>query len=124
MPVQVRTLPAYSDTRNGLVEALGLAETKMSEADASEDPNSPFQQALAASNAALDQLRALAVNALKQIDEAVAGSDLVRDIGRQAASAKREADRIANAAHTIEQIAGVINTISGVVTQIGGLPFL
>lgn len=70
------------------------------------------------------QLRSLAVSMLKEIDEAIAESNLASELTARAQEAKKEADALNRAAHSINDIASVASKITGVVTGIAGLPFL
>jgi hypothetical protein len=121
MPVILKTLPAYRDSRNGLVEAMGAAERVLAVSPFSADPASPYQSANRALAAGAIQLRILAFNALRAIDEEIAAGDLVADLNAQAKAAHDEADDIAETAEQIEKAAAVIDRISGIVTGIAGL---
>lgn len=124
MAIQVKELSVYKASRDGLVQALSLAELAFTDAEFSYDPQSDYRQALAVINAILVQLRALAVTMLKSIDDAVANGTLVADLTRSAQQARREADQIDHAARRIAAIADVVDKITAVVTGIGKLPFL
>jgi hypothetical protein len=121
---QLKTLAVYKDTRDGLVELIGMLEGLFTSLAPSDDPDSSYQRSLAALLAAVDQLRALAVTSLKKIDQDIAQSDLVRDIGVQAKGARKEAGRIAKTAQHIEEASALIGGIADIVTTIGGFPFL
>ena len=124
MAVQVKTLPVYKATRDALVKTLSLAESTFTDADFSYDPSSDYRKALEVINAILLQLRSLAVSMLKEIDEAIAESNLASELTARAQEAKKEADALNRAAHSINDIASVASKITGVVTGIAGLPFL
>jgi hypothetical protein len=124
MTVPVKTLPVYSATRDTLVTSLSLAEAEFTDSDFSYDPASDYRKALEVINAILLQLRSLAVSTLKEIDEAIADSELAEELTVRAEEAKDEAEALNEAAHSIDEIAGVVSKITGVVTGIAGLPFL
>ena len=124
MAVQVKTLPVYKATRDALVNTLSLAESAFTDADFSYDPSSDYRKALEVINAILLQLRSLAVSMLKEIDEAIAESNLASELTARAQEAKKEADALNRAAQSIDDIASVASKITGVVTGIAGLPFL
>jgi len=124
MAIQIKDLPVYKASRDGLVGALSLAERAFTDADFSYDPQSDYRRALSVIDATLLQLRALAVGMLKSIDEAIAKDTLLADLTKSAQKAKREADRLNQAAHNIEKIAGIVGNITDVVAAIGKLPFL
>ena len=124
MATQVKDLPVFKATRDGLVGALSLAEQRFTAADFSYDPTSEYRRAHAVIDATLLQLRALAVEMLKSIDDAIAKGDLVTALTKSAQKAKKEADRVAHAAHQIDAIANVVGKITEVVTGIAKLPFL
>lgn len=124
MAILLKTLPAYRETRNALVEAMGAAERVMAVSPFSADPASPYQQAnQALANGAI-QLRALAFNALQALDEQIAAGDLVASLSARAKAAHEEANDIADTAGTIEKIVGIIDRIAGIVVKISELPFL
>ena len=124
MAIQVKKLPVYSSTRDALVGALSLAERAFTDADFSYDPQSEYRKSLAVIDATLLQLRALAVNTLKEIDDAVAKGDLVSSLTKAARAAKKEADLLNQAAQKIERVAELVTRTTEVVTGIGRLPFL
>lgn len=124
MAIQIKDLPVYKASRDGLVGALSLAERAFTDADFSYDPQSDYRRALSVIDATLLQLRALAVGMLNSIDEAIAKDTLLADLTKSAQKAKREADRLNQAAHNIEKIAGIVGNITDVVAAIGKLPFL
>ena len=124
MTVQVNSLQFWFQTRDAIVENLTMALKAQQDADASTDPDSPFQKAHAAVTQCFADLHALAVSALKQIDVDIGTSGLIAQIGTLAAQAKTEADRIAAVTHTIEDISNAVDLATSVVTKIAALPFL
>ncbi|NJM50898.1 MAG: hypothetical protein HC843_08460 [Sphingomonadales bacterium] len=124
MAVEVKTLGGWLQTRNVLVENLGMNMEFQGNADFSDDPQSDFQKTQAIIDKIFADLQSHAVNGLKLVDENVKDSDLVAQIMEASAEAKKEADRIKNAVKTIEALAGAFDKVSKVVTKIAGLPFL
>ncbi len=124
MSIKVNTLGAWTQVRNTLVQNLQSTLAFLEDEPFSADPASAFQQAEDQADKLLVQLRALAVTGLKQIDEQVAQGTLLADITAAATEAKKEADKLKNAAKTIDGIVRVVDGITSIVTKIGGLPFL
>ncbi|MCJ2189170.1 hypothetical protein [Novosphingobium beihaiensis] len=124
MPIPAEQLQAYKDARDGLVITLSMAEKAFTDADFSYDPTSDYRTALGLINATLLQLRALAVNTLKAIDDAIANSNMVAELNAKADAAKKEAEALTKVAHRIDEIAGILAKVTAVVTGIAGLPFL
>ena len=117
-------MAAWSQARAALVENLSSAMELLQDAEYSDDPQSPYQQAEAQSQRILAELRTLAVTGLKQIDEQIASGGVVADIEAEATQAKHEADLLANATKTVGKITSAVDLASGVVTKIGALPFV
>ena len=124
MAIEVKTLGSWTQTRNVLVENLGMNMEFQDAADYSDDPASDFQTAQANIEKIFADLRGHAVVGLKLVDEAIKDSDLITEIAALSAEAKKEADRIKNAVKTVERLAGALDKVTGVVTKIAGLPFL
>ena len=124
MAIQVKDMPVYKASRDGLVGALSLAELAFTDAEFSYDPQSDYRRALSVIDATLLQLRALAVSMLRSIDDTIAKNDLVAGLTKSAQKAKKEADHLNAAAHKIEEVAEVVGKITEVVTGIGKIPFL
>ena len=117
MTVQIKTLGAWAQTRNTLVENLTMTLAILQEAPFSDDPASVYQQAQARETQVLDALRRHAVLGVKEIDDAIAAGPLVAEIGDLSRAAKREADRIAAITHTIDDVAAAVNMVSAVVEK-------
>jgi hypothetical protein len=124
MATKVKTLTAWVQTRNTLIQNLSSTLELLETASFSTDPGSDFVRGNAEADRIQDQLRQLALAGLKQVDDAIASGTLVKDITTLSKEAKKEADRITNATKTITAIARGIDLAAGVVTKIAGLPFL
>jgi hypothetical protein len=124
MATKVNSLEAWNETRNTLVENLGVTYAFLVDEPTSDDPTSGYRRGKAEVRRILDELERLSIVGLKQIDDQIAASSLIADITGLAREAKQEADRIKNAAKTIAGIAKAVDMIAGVVTKIAGLPFL
>jgi predicted metalloendopeptidase len=123
--IEVKRLGAWTQTRNVLFENLAIAWGYSDELPYSEDPNSEFQK--------IDkQIEELTQKTIKQhaviglniIDEAIADSDLVKDIKAKSQEAKTEADRIKNITKTVENVTASITKVTDVVKKFKDLPFL
>lgn len=121
---QLRALPAYGDTRNAIAEIMGITGRLRMTKPYSSDEASDYQQLSAVLNKSARQLRALAMLSLQELDQQVANSTLVGDLNEAAKDAINEAERIAEAAATVDKIIKVLDEITGLVTKISGLPFL
>ena len=124
MPTKVNSLGAWSQARNTLTQNLTSTLELLETEPASTDPASPYQIAEAKVQQILDDMRRLAVTGLKQIDDEIASGTLVADIADLSKKAKTEADRLRNAAKTIEGITKAVDAVTEVVTAISGLPFI
>ena len=124
MPVQIKTLGAWAQTRNTLVQDLTMSMQILQSAPFSEDPASDFQRATATDNNILEALRRHAVLGINQIDDVIAAGPLVSEINDLSKAAKKEADRIQAIAHTITDVAAVVDKVTGVVTKFAALPFI
>jgi len=124
MATKVKTLGAWIQTRNTLIENLSSTLELLETAPFSDDPNSNFVRGNAQVDRIQDQLRELALAGLKRVDDAIASGDLVKAISDLSKGAKKEADRIKQATKTIEAITRGVDLVAGVVTRIAGLPFL
>ena len=124
MPIKVRALGSWIQTRNVLFENLTMNMDFQDAADYSDDPASDFRQAQANIKRILAKVQSHGVTGLKRVDEAIKGSDLMVEIAALSAEAKKEADRIKNAVKTVERLTGALDMVTGVVTKIAGLPFL
>ena len=124
MAVQLKTLGAWAQTRNTLVQDLTMSMQVLQSAPFSDDPASDFQKATATDTQILEALRRHAVLGIEQIDDAIAAGPLVEQINALSKAAKKEADRIQAIAHTINDIAGAVDKVTGVVTKFAALPFI
>jgi len=124
MPIKVRRLGSWIQTRNVLFENLNMNMDFQDAADYSDDPASDFQQAQANIARILNNAQSHGVTGLKRVDEAIKDSDLMVEIAALSAEAKKESDRIQNAVKTVERLAGALDKVTGVVTRIAGLPFV
>lgn len=124
MPTQIKTLGAWAQTRNTLVQNLMMSMQILQSAPFSEDPASDFQQATATDAAILDALRRHAVLGINQIDDAIAAGPLVGEINDLSKAAKKEADRIAAITHAITDVAAAVDKVAGVVAKFAALPFI
>ena len=124
MPTKVKSLAGWIQARNILIENLSSTFALLETAPFSEDANSDFVRGNAEADRIQEQLRKLAVAGLKRVDDAIASGDLVAEIAALSKEARKEADRLKNAAKTIAGIAKAVDMASGVVTKIAGLPFL
>jgi hypothetical protein len=124
MATQLKTLGAWAQTRNTLVQDLTMSMQILQSAPFSDDPDSVFQKAKATDDRVLDTLRQHAVLGIEQIDDAIAAGPLVGQINALSKAAKKEADRIQAIAHTIDDIAGAVDKVTGVVTKFAALPFV
>lgn len=124
MAIEVKTLGSWAQTRNVLVENLGMNMEFQDAADYSDDPNSDFQKAQANIEKIFADLQSHSVVGLKLVDEAIKDSDLIRSISAASAEAKKEADLIKNAVKTVENLSKALGKVTSVVTKIAGLPFL
>jgi hypothetical protein len=124
MATNLNSFGFWAETRNALVAAVGATSQFLVDEPTSDDPNSGYRLAKAEMKRLLDALERLAILGLKQIDDEIAASNLVKDLDAFSKEAKEEADRLKNAAKTIQEIADVVGKITGVVTKIAGLPFL
>jgi hypothetical protein len=121
MTVSAKTIAPWQQTRNTLNDALALVGEQMEMADYSEAPESDYQKLRQAREVSIDALQAHAVLGLKQVDAAIAGSDLVKRLKSASTEAKKEADRIKNAAKMVNEIAALVNQVTGVVTLFGDI---
>ncbi len=124
MPIKVRALGSWIQTRNVLFENLNMNMDFQDAVDYSDDPASDFQQAQANIARILNNGQSHGVTGLKRVDEAIKDSGLMVEIAALSAEAKKESDRIQNAVKTVERLTGVLDKVTGVVTKIAGLPFL
>lgn len=124
MTTDVNRLDAWSETRNALVDDLGVTYAFLVDEPTSDDPNSGYRRGKAEARRILDAMERHSILGLKQIDDAIAASELVAEITRLAGEANDEAARLKNAAKTIEGITRAVDMATSVVTKIAGLPFL
>ena len=124
MAVQLKTLGAWAQTRNTLVQDLTMSMQVLQSAPFSDDPASDFQKATATDGQILEALRRHAVLGIEQIDDAIAAGPLVEQINALSKAAKKEADRIQAIARTIDDIAGAVDKVTEVVTKFAALPFI
>ena len=123
MATNVDNLDAWSETRNALVGDLGATYTFLVDEPTSDDPNSGYRRGKAETRRILDAMERHSILGLRQIDDQIAASDLVAEITKLAHEANQEAERLKNAAKTIEGIVNAVDMATGVVTKIAGLPF-
>ena len=123
MSIDVSGLVAWEDTRNALVDDLGVTYAFLVDEPTSDDPNSGYRRGKAEARRIIDALDRHSILGLKQIDDEVAGSGLVAEITALAREAREEAARLKNATKTIEGITKAVDMATGVVTKIAGLPF-
>lgn len=121
MTAQIRTIGAWAQTRETLVQDLSMALSVLQDAAFSDDPASDYARAQATEKKVLEALRRHAVIGLKEIDDAIAAGPLVAQIGDLSRAAKREADRIAAITRTIDDVAGAVTMVVDVVTRFTAL---
>ena len=124
MDVNISSLGFYEDVYQTLQRAMRWALEVQLRAERSPDPDSDYQRARAIEDEINQLVRRLALMDLQRIDEEIAKSGIVAEIGELTKEAKEEADAIDNATKTVKRIADVVGKIAGVVTKISGLPFL
>jgi hypothetical protein len=124
MATSVETLPAWSAADQAQRKAMRAAALILRDADYSDDPASPYQQAQAASQALAESGKRLAVARMKRIDAAIAAGPLVADIAAAAAKAKKEADLIATATAKVEKLTQVVTAVTQIANKITALPFV
>lgn len=124
MATGVETLSAWTAAKQAQVLAMKAATTILRDAEYSDDPESPYQQAQSAAQTLADAGKRLAVLGLKNIDAAIAAGGVVAEIEAAATDAKQEAALLANAAVKVTKLAKVVTAVSQVVGKIGALPFV
>lgn len=120
----VETLPAWSAADQAQRKAMRAASAILRDADYSDDPSSPYQQAEQACQTLAEAGKRLAVVRMKRIDSAIAASGLVAEIDAAATEAKKEADLIATATAKVEKLTQVVTAVTQIATRISTLPFV
>ncbi|HEX2764438.1 MAG TPA: hypothetical protein VHM92_11450 [Allosphingosinicella sp.] len=124
MTTSVETLPAWSAADQAQRQAMGAASAILRDADFSDDPSSPYQQAEQACQRLAEAGKRLAVARMKRIDAAIAASGQVAEITAAANKAKKEADLIATATAKVEKLTQVVTAVTQIATKITALPFV
>ena len=124
MAVNINGLEAWTQTKETLSENLHSTLELLASAPFSDDPASPYARAQAEQSRLLDAMQRHAVAGIRQIDETIAASGIVAEIGALSKEAKAEADALKNAAKTIDGITQAVNLVAGVVAKFAALPFI
>lgn len=124
MTTKTNDLEAWKQTRNTLAQNLASTLEFLSTEPFSADPDSPFKRAKKQRDRILDEIERLAVIGIKRIDDEIAAGDLVERLNDLATEADEEADRLKEAAKTIDKITRAVDVAAGVVTKFTQLPFL
>lgn len=124
MATQTNTLSAWTENRDTLTDNLQSILAFLQKEPFSADPASAYVKAQKRQDQTLDDLRRLAVVGIKQIDDAIAASDVVQQINTLSKQARQEADKLKNAAKTIDGISKAVDLAAGVVAKFNALPFV
>lgn len=124
MPVKVEDSDAWKDARAALGHVLELIFKKLETEPWSANPQSDYAKLDAASTRIIDELFVLSRIGLRQVDDAIAASQVVSKLKAEAKQAKAEAGKLKAATAKVDEITGVIGKAAGVLTKVVGLPFL
>ena len=114
-------LGSWQQTRNVLIETLGMNSDAQATAVFSNNTNSDFQKLQRNIDTTLEKLSEHALNGLRLVDETIATSDTLNNLKRASQAAKDEADKIKKATKSIEKLTALVNLVSSVVTGISNI---